>query len=62
MEEIVIFFSTVEARLSEDDIHYFTGVGSSVEVAHQRALNLMHEDEYLRCVDYVITRVCYGIL
>jgi hypothetical protein len=61
MEEIVIFYSTVEARLGEDTF-YFTGVGSNVDVAHQRAIQNMKDDEYLKCVRYEITKVCYGIL
>ncbi len=61
MEEIVIFYSTVEARLGEDTF-YFTGVGLSVDVAHQRAIQNMKDDEYLKCVRYEITKVCYGIL
>jgi hypothetical protein len=61
MGEIVIFYSTVEASIGEEKF-YFTGVGMSVDVAHQRAIDRMHEDEYLKCVHYQITRVCYGIL
>ena len=61
MEEMVIFYSTVEARLGEDTF-YFTGVGNSVDDAHKRAIQNMKDDEYLKCVHYVITKVCYGIL
>ena len=61
MTELVIFYCTVEARIGENKFQ-FTGVGSTVEDAHQRAIQNMKDDEYLKCVRYEITKVCYGIL
>jgi hypothetical protein len=61
METLVIFYSTVEARLGED-VFYFTGVGSNVDDAHKRAIQNMKDDEYLKCVHYEISRICYGVL
>lgn len=61
MTELVIFYCTVEARIGENKFE-FTGVGSTVEDAHSRAIQLMKDDEYIKCVHYQIVSVCFGIM
>lgn len=61
MATLVIYYSTVEARLGGKS-YYFTGVGNSTDDAHGRAIQLMKDDEYIKCVHYQIVSVCFGIM
>lgn len=61
MTELVILYCIVEVRLGENKFQ-FTGVGSSVEDAHGRAIRKMREDEYLKCVHYRIKATHFGIM
>lgn len=61
MTELVIFYCTVKARIGENKFQ-FTGIGSTVEDAHNRAIRKLREDEYLKCVHYRITNTHFGIM
>ncbi len=61
MTELVIFYCTVEARIGEKKFE-FTGIGSTIEDAHNRAIRKLKEDEYLKCVHYQIKAIHFGIM
>lgn len=61
MAEIVIYFAVIETNI-EEKVYHFTGLAMSLEVARQRALDKMHETEYLECVHFGAVTTTYGTM
>lgn len=59
MGEIVVYFAVIEANI-EEKVYHFTGIGLSLEVARQRAIDKMHEAEYMECIHFGAVTTTYG--
>jgi hypothetical protein len=61
MDELTYFGVTIECELGEQ-LFYFSGVATSMEQAQERAMEALHDSEYIDCVQYRLVGTHYTIL
>jgi hypothetical protein len=61
MSNIVVICCVIDAEIGGETVN-FIGVGVDSEEAYQRAIKNLHDDEYLKCVHYVVVATHFGIL